>query len=107
MLSDSSFVFAGHSISSFQLLLAGALLLCAAAFLLAVSRRNRVTLQRSAATDEITVYLGRIADAAERIANRPVSSGIAAAAETARASAPVKLTERSHTIPYSIFGRES
>jgi hypothetical protein len=106
MLSDSSLSIAGHTISSLELLIAGALLLCAAAFLLAVSRRNRVTLQRSAVSDEIAILLGRIADAAERMADQPGGPSLAAAAGTDRAPAPVKLTERSHAIPYSIFGRE-
>ena len=106
MLSDSSFVIAGHSISSFQLLLAAALLLCAAAFLLAVARKSRVTIQRSVVTDEFAVHLGRIADAAERIANQPVANVMAAASGTDRQPAPPKLTERSHTIPYSIFTRD-
>lgn len=106
MLSDLHLTIAGHSISSNELLIAGAVLLCAAAFLLAVARRNRVMLQRSVVTDEVMILLGRIADAAERIANQPAASAIAAAAGTEHAPAPSKLSERSHTIPYSIFGRE-
>ncbi len=106
MLSDSHFVFAGYSISSFELLLAGALLLCAAAFLLAVARRNRVTIQHSLVTDEMAILLGRIADAVERLADKPGANAITSITETEPRQAQAKLTERSHTIPYSIFGRE-
>ena len=68
MLSDAKFVLAGHAISSLDLLLGAALLLCIAAFLLAIARRNRrVTVHPSPVTDEIIIQLGRIADAVERI----------------------------------------
>ena len=51
--------------TSFQLLVAGGALLICAAGLLALRRHTRVTLDRSLLTDELMIYLGRIADALE------------------------------------------
>ena len=56
--------------SAFQLLVAGALLLGTATLLLALSRERRVSVKRSAATDELAVHMVRIAEALERIANQ-------------------------------------
>jgi len=49
--------------SAFQLLVAGALLLGIATLLLALSRERRVSVKRSAATDELAVHMVRIAEA--------------------------------------------
>jgi hypothetical protein len=60
-------------------------------------RRRSIVLQRSVVSDQVVYELSRIADALDRIANRPADQLIAAA--NARA-------EESRTIPLSIFGRE-
>jgi hypothetical protein len=60
-------------------------------------RRRSVVVQRSTVSDQLVYELSRIADALDRIANRPADQLIAAA--NARA-------EESRTIPLSIFGRE-
>jgi hypothetical protein len=60
-------------------------------------RRRSVVVQRSAVTDQMLYELSRIADALDRIANRPADQVIAAAN---------KRSEESHGGPLSIFGRE-
>ena len=103
-----STVMAGPAIalpSGFQLLVAGALLLGVATLLLALSRERRVSVKRSAMTDELAVQMGRIAEALERIANhtrertRLTASGRQIRTETERAD------EEAHRIAYSMFGR--
>lgn len=110
MLSDAKFVLAGHAISSLDLLLGAALLLCIAAFLLAIARRNhRVSVHPSPVTDEIIIQLGRIADAVERIAYQPLQNNISALPGTSSyppkaVAAPPEPEPR--PVPYSMFGRE-
>ena len=93
------------SLSGFQLLVAGALLLGVAALILALSRERRVSVKRSAMTDELAVQMGRIAEALERIArhtserSRLASSRRQVRTETERAD------EEAHRIAYSMFGR--
>jgi hypothetical protein len=60
-------------------------------------RRRTVVLQRSAVSDQMLCELARIADALDRIANRPADLLIAAANRRA---------EESRGNPLSIFGRE-
>jgi hypothetical protein len=60
-------------------------------------RRRTVVLQRSVVTDQLAIELARIADALDRIANRPADQLIAAVN---------KKTEESRGIPLSMFGRE-
>ena len=62
-------------------------------------RKRSVVLQRSAVSDQVVYELSRIADALDRIANRPVDQVIAAASS--------KQTEDSTggRIPLSLFGR--
>jgi hypothetical protein len=60
-------------------------------------RRRSVVVQRSAVSDQMVYELSRIADALDRIANRPVDQLIAAAS-----SRPEESTGR---IPLSMFGR--
>ncbi len=59
--------------------------------------RKRIKLQRSSATDQLATDLARIADALERIANRPATRAMAAAARSSQSA--------SSGIPYSMFGR--
>jgi len=104
MLSDPGITFAGYTISTFQLLLAGGLLLGAAALLLVFARGKRIALQRSVVTDEIAIQLGRIADAVERQTQELASRRIA---ETQRQTELPALNsnEGARPISYSMFGR--
>ena len=54
-----------YPFSSGDLLLAAAILLVLAAFLLIFSRRRKIALQQSEVTEEMMIYLARIADALE------------------------------------------
>jgi hypothetical protein len=92
MLSDTVVSFGSHTIhlSSLGLLIASLLLLGVAGFLLGLSRGRRVAVQRSATTDELNVQLGRIAEALERIANRPADRLIAEASRAAEPNADGK-----------------
>ena len=63
-------------ITSTQLLLAGGVLLFIVGLMIGIGRKQRVSVQRSFFTDELMIYLSRIADAAERQADGdPVVGG--------------------------------
>jgi hypothetical protein len=68
------------------------------------SRKRIVVLKRSTGTDQVTFELSRIADALERIANRPADDAIAAASRRQQQMQP-PLQRASKGIPYSMFGR--
>ena len=102
LLSDHVFHLFGRTITitSHEQFLA-ILLLAVAATAWAVQqfrRRRAVVLQRSAVSDQIVYELSRIADALDRISNRPVDHYIAG---------PSKEEEESTggRIPLSMFGR--
>ena len=106
--------------TSVQILVAGGALLFVAGLLLGWRRRNRVALQRSLLTDELMIYLSRIADAVERQADRPTVQQIAEmierriaeyqreteAAAAASAAAGAGAGAKSRAMPLSMFGRE-
>ncbi len=103
MLSDHVFQFFGRTITitSHEQFLA-ILVLAVAATAWAVQqfrRRRTVVVQRSAVSDQVVYELSRIADALDRIANRPADQVIAAASN--------RETEESTggRIPLSMFGR--
>lgn len=105
---------AGHIVTSFQLLITGALLLCAAAMMMGYRRDLKATLGPSKVTDRLAEELGRIANALERIANQPADGAIREAARKSavKMGAPVEETpvsepasEDAHRVAYSIFGR--
>jgi membrane protein implicated in regulation of membrane protease activity len=105
---------AGHVVTSFQLLIAGALLLCVAAILMGYRRDLKATLRQSGVTDRLAEDLGRIANALERIANQPADAAIRDAARKSAATigTPVEkapdaepASEEAHRVAYSIFGR--
>lgn len=115
MLSDS-ITFVGHTITTFQLLGLGALLLGVAAMLLAFSRGRRTTIKRSEVTEDLTAEMSCIAHALERIADQGASRMMhRAAQEAARgrtAAATAKDAENAQEPPpaprriaYSMFGR--
>ena len=65
-------------------------------------RRRAVVLQRSAVTDQMVYELSRIADALDRLANRPVD-------QTFQQTVPVAgnfKEDEPRTMPFSMFGRE-
>ncbi|MGC2764957.1 MAG: hypothetical protein WB607_05590 [Candidatus Acidiferrum sp.] len=62
-------------VTSFELLVAGGALLVCAAALLSVRKKNRVVLESSVVTEELMAYLGRIANALERL-QMPASDAI-------------------------------
>ena len=66
------------------------------------SRKRVVVLKRSNPTDQLTYELSRIADALERIANRPADRTIAAAMQPQVSPPPER---ESKGKPYSMFGR--
>jgi hypothetical protein len=102
LLSDHVYHFFGRSITitSHEQLLA-ILLLTVAATAWAVQqfrRRRAVVLQRSAVSDQIVYELSRIADALDRISNRPVDQYIAQSGRETEESTGGR-------IPLSMFGR--
>jgi hypothetical protein len=68
------------------------------------SRKRVVVLKRSTGTDQVTFELSRIAEALERIANRPADDAIAAASRRQQ-QVPPPLQRDSKGISYSMFGR--
>jgi hypothetical protein len=68
------------------------------------SRKRVVVLKRSSGTDQVTLELSRIADALERIANRPADEAIAPASRRQQQIRPPAQRE-SKGIAYSMFGR--
>ena len=68
------------------------------------SRKRIVVLRRSSGTDQVTFELSRIADALERIADRPADRAIAAAARRPQPVQPSPQRD-SNGAAYSIFRR--
>ena len=68
------------------------------------SRKRIVVLKKSHGTDQVTLELSRIADALERIANRPADRAIAATTRR-QFQAPPPPQRESQGIAYSMFGR--
>ena len=101
MLSDHVFSFFGRTLtitSQAQLLAIVVLAVMAAAWAVPLFRRRRlVVVQTSAVSDQVINELSRIADALDRIANRPTDQVIATANKRA---------EELGGGPLSSFGRE-
>jgi hypothetical protein len=91
--------------SAFQLLVLGALLLGVAALLLALSRERRVSVKRSAATDELAVHMVRIAEALERIANLTTERAHLTSSRRQVKTETEGADDQAHRIAYSMFGR--
>src|SRR5258708_34935280 len=64
-------------VTSTQLLVAGGVLLFFVGLMIGIGRKQRVSVQRSFFTDELMIYLSRIADAVERQADQPTLPQIA------------------------------
>jgi hypothetical protein len=96
-------------ITSSQLLVGGGALLFVAGLLIGIGRKQRVALQRSPLTDELMIYLSRIADAAEMQASRPSAQQIVEMFEKRieqQRSAEAPVAPKTRAMPFSTFGRE-
>lgn len=102
MLSDHVFSIFGRNltITGYEQLVTGVIvLIMLTAWAVQQFRRKRtVAVQRSAVSDQVVYELSRIADALERIANRPADEAIAAAS----LNTP---PPQARGNPLSIFGR--
>lgn len=108
MLSDHVIHIAGRSvtITGHDVLLTFVSIVIGLVFWTALyfSRKRIILLKRSSGTDQVTFELSRIADALERIANRPADRVIAEATQRElQTQAPPKGEPRG--ISYSMFGR--
>ena len=101
MLSEHVISFFGRSITitrTEEFVAIAAVIAVATAWAVMQFRRRRVViLHRSAVSDQMLYELSRIADALDRIANRPVDHAF---------SETNLRPEESRTIPLSMFGRE-
>jgi hypothetical protein len=104
MASDTIYSIFGHAISSGQVLVASAVMLFLSGVLFIFSRKRRVKLERSWATDELMLHLSRIADSLDHLAARPPVVVQSGKLEDGTSAAAVGTEAR--TIPYSMFGRE-
>jgi hypothetical protein len=108
LFSDHVISIAGRSITitSHDVLMAGVSVVIGLVFWTALyfSRKRIVVLKRSSGTDQVAFELSRIADALERIANRPADRAIAAATQRQLRMQPPPQRE-SGGIAYSMFGR--
>jgi len=104
-------------LTGWQMMVAGGGLLFVAGLLTGLQRKNRVALQRTLLTDEVMIYLSRIADAVERQADRPSAQQIAEMidrriaeqprnSEASAAAAGAGATPKTRSVPFSMFGRE-
>ena len=91
-------------LSSFQLLIAGGVLLGVAGFMLALSRERRVSIKRSVVSDELVIHLARIADALEWFAANQNSRPNVTDRVQPNSGAPAGV-EQPHRVSYSMFGR--
>ena len=108
MLSDYVITLAGKSITitSHDIIMTGVSVVVGLVFWTALyfSRKRIVVLKGSQSTDQLTFELSRIADALDRIANRPADNLIAEATRFQQQSQPPAQRE-SHGVSYSMFGR--
>ena len=108
MFSDHIITLAGRTITitTHELFMAGFSIVSGLLFwaLTYISRKRIVVVKRSSGTDQLSYELSRIADALERIANRPADRTIAAAMRGRRVAEP-PVQRESTGIAYSMFGR--
>src|SRR5438445_12800105 len=91
--------------SAFELLVAGALLLGIATLLLALSRERRVSVKRSAATDELAVHRERIGKALDALRNQLPHGQPPPPSLTQAVPEPSRLTAKPLDIRYPRSGR--
>lgn len=108
MFADHIITIAGRTIilTSHDLFMATFSIVSGLIFLLAryFSRKRIVVLKRSSAIDQLTFEVSRLADALERIANRPTDRAVANAMRGQQQLPPPPQRE-SKGIMYSMFGR--
>ena len=108
LLSDYVITLAGRSITitSHDIIMTGVSIIVGLVFWTALyfSRKRIVVLRGSQSTDQLTFELSRIADALDRIANRPADRGIAEETILHQQMRPLPQGE-SRGISYSMFGR--
>jgi hypothetical protein len=108
LFSDHMITIAGRSITitSHDVFMTGVSIVIGLVFWAALyfSRKQIVVLKRSNGTDQVALELSRIADALERIANRPADRAIASAMRRQAQAQPPPQRE-SQGIAYSMFGR--
>ena len=108
MFSDHVITIAGISmtITRHDMFTASVFVVLGLSFLAAAyfNRQRIVVLKRSNGTDQVAFELARIADALERIANRPADRAIAAATQRQVQAQPPPQRE-SQGVAYSMFGR--
>jgi hypothetical protein len=96
---------------------AGGVLLFFVGLMIGIGRKQRVSVQRSFFTDELMIYLSRIADAAERQADLPTLPQIADMidrriaehqrnVEATATAAGAGAAPKARAMPFSMFGRE-
>jgi hypothetical protein len=108
LLTDQVITIAGRTITitSHDIFLTGVSLVIGLVFWTALyfRRKRVVVLKRSSGTDQVTFELSRIADALERIANRPADRVIAAATRR-QFQTPAAPPGNSQGVGYSMLGR--
>ena len=108
MFSDHVISIAGRSITitSHDMFMTGVSLAIGLVFWIALyfSRKRTVVLKRSSGIDQLTLELSRIADALDRIANRPAERAIAAAIRR-QLQTPSPPPQESQGTAYSMSGR--
>ena len=93
-------------VTSFQLLVAGGALLVFAAVLLGLRRRTRVMVERSLLTDELLIYLGRIADALEHPRTSSTDDVTVAVMRRMEEMGNAKANGKVREMPFTMLGRE-
>jgi hypothetical protein len=108
LLSDYVIALAGKSITitSHDIIMTGVSIVVGLVFWTALyfSRKRIVVLKGSQSTDQLTFELSRIADALDRITNRPADNLIAEATRIQQQMQPSAQREP-RGISYSMFGR--
>lgn len=108
MFSDHVITIAGRNITitGHDVFMVGVFVVIGLSFWVALyfGRKRIVVLKRSNGTDQVAFELSRIADALERIANRPADRVIAAATRRQVQAQPPPQRE-STGVGYSMFGR--
>lgn len=105
MLSDNAIHFAGYTFTTFQLLIAGLLVLSAAAILFLLRRGKRISVQRSIVTDELMIHLERIADSLDRLSGEIKAAGLFREMRSREPLPPLQTGDQPHPVSYSMFGR--
>jgi hypothetical protein len=93
-------------LSSYQLLMIGGALLILAAVLMGLRRKTRITLENSGVTQELMIYLARIADALERPQGPSAEQITGEVLRRLQESNDAKPEASVRQIPNSMFGRE-